>query len=76
MSMIKKSKIVVSTRNNDLKVELYFRDDATDEQISKWLVQYSELAKCKKCGVPVLKFASRDGMCWNCFSKGKAGDEK
>jgi hypothetical protein len=69
--MIKKSKLIVATRNNDLRVEICFKNTATDVQIAKWLVHFSKLIDCKKCGKPILQFASRDRMCWKCFSKVK-----
>ena len=74
MNMIKKSKIIVATKNNDLKVELHFKDKASDKQIAKWLRHFSELIDCRKCKTRTLKWASRNKMCWKCFSK--KNDEK
>jgi len=69
MNRIRKSKITVATRNNDLRVEICFKDTATDKQIARWMKHFSKLIDCKACGKPTLQFASRDGMCWKCFSK-------
>jgi len=75
-----KYKLVISSEENDLIMDLKLKKGISDVKISKMLKNFSRLVKCKKCGKRLMLWTIREGdLCLDCLDekeKKQNGKEK
>lgn len=63
-------KIVVSSIENDLIIDIKLKKNVSDIRIAKMLKNYAKLTTCKKCKKELMWWTIREGdLCLDCFNK-------
>lgn len=62
-----KYNLKISSIENDLIMDIELKKEVTDKRISKMLIKFSKLIKCKRCKKELMLWTIREGdLCLKC----------